>query len=258
MHADPDPNVTVETPPGEGEPAEPETPAAPAAEPTDTTDWKAEYLKAKPKIELANRVLAEQEERERRAADTPGTPATDGSPRSARLADIRKRVEPLASTDPVAALAIELVEELEERDVKRDLKTADAFTLSKVPEEKQGALWQFYQRNRSHFGSLAAAKDAFEAREAKAEAARLRKENEDLKKGKGAAPADEGARDAARTLPPAGTGGGRDTTTPQTKAQPMNRDEFDAKVAALYEAGDPHGARMLQRQLREHKIVLRR
>lgn len=256
MH-DPNPNTAVEPDEDAGDPAEtPESPAAPETPAADTTDWKAEFLKAKPKIELANRVLAEQEERDRRAGESPGhTPAAEGSPRNGRIADIRKRVEPLAATDPVAALALELVNEIDERDAERDLKTADAFTLSKVPEDKQAALLQFYQRNRSHFGSLAAARDAFESREAKAEAAKLREENERLKKGK---PADEPARDAARTLPPAGVGGGRDTATPQTKPQGMTRDEFDNKVQELYDAGDAPAARALQRQLREHKIVLRR
>jgi len=252
--------------PTEGEPAEPETPTADAEgreKPSGEPDWKSEYLKAKPKIELANRILSDQAARSEADAGTQPAPASADSERRASQRQQRlERIRELQATDPVAA---ELLEDREDRDQREyDLRrdVADAFVMQGVPEADRPKLAAFYERHRfdpksgaGHFTSLSAAKEAFEGRTLKSENQKLKERISELEKGKSGG----GKEDLERARDDdVRTSSGRDLSRPAHQATRMTREEFRERRDALYAEGRDSEARDLGMKIRRGEIVFRK
>jgi len=229
-------------------------------------DWKAEALQHRGKVEQINRVERENAELRAELERRGKQPATDAASQvqdeiddlevdNRALEEENTRLAAIADVDPVARALItanKATIRANRRSVEAQRNTVDAFTLSEVPADKRGSLMSFYNRNREHFGSLAAAKQAFERRDLAEENAVLKKRIEDMEKGR-TEPDRNGARDDdVRTT------ASRDLSTPTHKARTMTREDFDAKVAELHAQGRSREARDLGMELRSGKIVLRR
>lgn len=222
---------------------------------TGEPDYKSLYekehtlsLQTKDKIEEANR-LRDENARLRaqmeigKPATTPQTSQADVEARNQRVAELQR----LAPHDPAAAAALELLEE----NARLRNEVMDAFTLAEIPKDQRAQAVKLYESGR--FESMAQVADYMGKRDLQAQNEALRKEIEELKQGK--RPASEGEPkdkdDVVRTA-------GRDVSLPTSKARTTTKTEFDEKVRELHEAGDHRGARAMQQDLRDRKIVFRR
>ena len=250
-----DPRQTGLTdPPDDAEPGD-DTPAGgtpegaePDADKGKEPDYKAIHLANKETIAELKAEMAEMRERERAGSSpAPGREAhaqQDIDARDARMAELRR----LAPSDPASAAALDLLEEVQQ--MRRD--TADAMTLQRVPAEKQGPVLDYYEKYRARAGwnSLSQCLQYIEGREAKTDAATLRKRVAELETAlKSGSKVD--ADDVVRTR-------GQDLPATKGKAIVMSEADWRAEQARLTDEGRHEERRARQRQLREREIVLKR
>lgn len=209
------------------------------------TDYKSLHHANQARIEELKR---ERDEAIARAAST-SQPAgekrtqDDLDARDVRIAELRR----LAPSDPASAAVLDLLEETQA--LRRD--TADAMTLQRVPAEKQGPVLDFYEKHRQKAGwnSLSQCLQYIEGREAKTEAAALRKRVAELEaavKGEAKVNADDVVRTRGQDLPAT------------KKAVAISEADWRAEQAALTAAGKHEERRARQRALAEGKLVLKR
>ncbi|MGQ0721017.1 MAG: hypothetical protein ACT4PE_05515 [Candidatus Eiseniibacteriota bacterium] len=225
-----------------GTPEDAERDADEATEP----DYKAIHLANKETIEGLKRQLDEVNEKLARGtqpAPEEQSMQEDLDQRAAAMDKLRR----LADVDPVAAFVLQQQEEVQR--IRQD--TMDAFTLSKLPVEKQQPVLQFYEKYRSHFPSLAACIEYVRGREAQSRVAELEKKLEELQKtGGGADKEREELADVVRT-------GGRDVNRTTYKAQTMSKDTFDQRQREFRAQGRHEEAMAEQDKLLKGKIVLK-
>lgn len=221
--------------------------AEPDAEAGKEPDYKAIHLANKQRLADQQKRIDELEQRV--SAGTQPAPGRetqlqqDLDAREARIAELRR----LAPSDPASAAVLDLLEETQA--LRRD--TADAMTLQRVPAEKQGPVLDFYEKNRAKAGwnSLSQCLQYLEGREAKTEAATLRKRVAELEaqvKGDRKVDADDVVRTRGQDLPAS------------KMAVAISAADFKAEQAALTAQGRHEERRARQQALREGRLVLKR
>ncbi len=207
------------------------------------TDYKALHLANKETIaELKAQV---SDLKERADAGTQPAPGRETQLQSeidaeeSEIAELRR----LAPVDPAARAALRQKQDIQ--NLRRD--TMDALSLARVPEEKQEAVLKYYEKNRSHFDSLAACLRYIRGREAETKAATLEKKVEELeRKLKG----EDKDNDVVRQ-------GGRDLPATKGKAIQTTKEQFDKEQRDLRNEGRFKEARDRQGMLRRGELVLR-
>lgn len=204
-------------------------------------DYKSIHIANKATIEELRRQLQERQSGPQPAAESDDERAAIAAEEQ-RLAELRQD----ALNDPHAARILALEEKLLQ--TRRD--TMNALTLQELPKEQRGKAYNLFQRYPDKFPDVASAAQYLEAKDTKEENARLKKELDELKKPK---PVREESRreDTVRT-------GSRDVPASTIKAQTMTRQQFEDEQARLRDEDKHQAARDRQRDLREHRIILKR
>jgi hypothetical protein len=207
------------------------------------TDYKALHLANKQTIEDLKR---ERDEAIAKAASGSQPVAetrmqSDIDAREVRMMELRR----LAPVDAVAAEALAQSEDIQQ--MRQD--TMDALALTRLPEDKQGPMAEFYEKNRRHFRSMAECIRYVKGREAESKVSVLEKRIVELEKVGVGSKGEEEER-PVRTS-------GRDVSRNTLKAQTITREAFHQKQAELKEAGRFDEARSEQRKLRDGRLVLK-
>jgi hypothetical protein len=214
-----------------------------------------------------NKQLAEEVEALRRERiDAGHTPASsgDGGAADDEIAELEaenEELRKLEATDPLAKITRRQNERFIKQLQQLNENTANAFALAELPKEKRAPAYELFRKHPNRFRNVAEASEYLNNRDTETEVARLRKENEELRK-KTVADDDEDVR-TTRTKEDAVRTTGRDLSTPTHKSRTMTQTQYAKEKERLEEIGTPESMRERRDLIRSTmgaapKVVLRK